>query len=119
MNIINEKDHYIRRMNTYNHELRRRNGELYEALRTIDPATAEALTPIADFDTRYVRIDRIVEAVHKLSDPGNDAEDDYYLLQELYELYDEYKNYWQHVAEERTTRKERAAKAVAARKDRA
>lgn len=112
---MNEQDHYIRRMNQHNEDLRRRNGELYRALEKADPDAAAKLTPLADYPTRYCRIDKIISTLGMVYENDLNLAD---AIERLYDHYAELESYWLNVEAERARRAERAAAAKATREAR-
>ena len=122
---MNEKDHYIHRMNQVNEDLRRRNGELYVALTEADPAKAAYYTPIGgsdkhNIDSRYIKIDRIItslaNAYHRNHNNTLNAEDLIDVANTALDHYQELHNYWIDVETERERRRKEAEKKAATRR---
>lgn len=119
-----DQNHYIRKLEQVNEDLRRRNGELFAVLQENDLHVP--LTPIDNFPTRYELLDRIVSvAVEAASNWKQYSHKDDPLigygldstLDDLQRAVDKHSNYWQHVQAERDKRALAGKKAAAARKE--
>jgi hypothetical protein len=124
---MDEQQHYIRRINQHNHDLARRNGELYTALQQAAPEVAAAFTPLNDYPQRYLLIDKIIgklgsiyNAFHEHHTNSDDSAfypiaDQLADLEDTIDLYKPLHDYWIEVAHERQKRTDQAAKRHATR----
>lgn len=105
---VHELTGQLRRTETMLEVSRMRCGELFVAL---PPDIAATLTPIPDWQTRYVVLDRIIdratEVVRKASS-GQSIDDE---MEALTESVQANESYWQQVAAKRDKQKQRATRA--------
>lgn len=107
----------LRRSDVLIETLRRRNGELFEALQVNAPDAARELTPLPDWSTRYAIVDQIVSVASRLALAHADVEPIDALLDQLVECVREHEEYWRGVEEERERRQEIVRKANKAKRE--
>lgn len=129
-----EQTSYIRRLEQVNDTLRRRNGELADALRKVAPDLMEngnrinngKLDPLTSFPTRYNVLDKLITHAAEVAiawrdnkrlfhNNGEIEQMDPELLDDLTNSVNLYENYWEAVALERTKRAEATKKRQMAR----